>query len=132
MQDALNGGGTTHWANNLGMMRNQNQNRGAFLGVSNPAYHGEVTPLYKGMWVHDGHRIGSAPSAELYMHRLMQLAERVESYAALWGGCPLGVGDCISQLVLWKSPSAFISQSWGCVVMPPARRQLRLFRSHRA
>ena len=88
VQDALNGGGTTHWATNLGMMRNHNQNQGAFIGVSNPAYHGEVTPLYKGMWVHEGHRIGSAPSAELYMHRFMQLAES-HGIRVYWLNMPL-------------------------------------------
>ncbi len=71
---SLKGETSTHWFPNLISMRNFNQNQGAEVSQNNPVYKGEVALIYQVLGLNDDHRRGSSPSAEVYMHRLLNLA----------------------------------------------------------
>jgi len=85
---ALRGERFSERAPNLTMMRNLNQNRGAFVTPRPASYQGEISPVYQRVWLSDNHRRGSSPSAELYMHRLLQLAHE-HGIRVYWVNLPL-------------------------------------------
>jgi hypothetical protein len=69
---ALRGQNTSFYWTNLIMIRNPKRNRGAVVMSRSPTYHGEVSDVYKGIFLRDDR--GCDAVQQRYLHKFLRLA----------------------------------------------------------